>query len=123
MLVKKKIKVPIYGEEVIVIIYDDPVELKKILKDKISDIPEEIYDGWVYQVDGIIYCVLYVLEKPRYPTPGVIAHEAKHVVNNIFINIGHELDRYNDEPEAYLLGWVVNRIYEIKNTFYNAVSK
>jgi len=37
------------------------------------------------------------------------------LVNNIFIEISHELCRYNDEPEAYLLGWIVDRIHEVLN--------
>jgi len=66
----------------------------------------------------MVYCVFLSLKK-GYPTPGIIAHEAKHLVNNIFIDISHELDPYNDEPECYLLGWIVNRIHEMipeKNT-------
>jgi hypothetical protein len=37
-----------------------------------------------------------------------IAHEAKHLCSYILGRIGHEADHDNDEPEAYLLGWIVN---------------
>lgn len=39
-----------------------------------------------------------------------IAHEVVHIVNYIFINNGILLDRHNDEPQAYLTGWVFNEI-------------
>lgn len=42
---------------------------------------------------------------------GAIAHDAKHIVNEIFKDRGQELDLYNDEAECYLLGWVVNQIH------------
>lgn len=60
----------------------------------------------------------------KLPTPGIIAHEAKHLVNNIFIHIHHKLSRWNDEPEAYLLGWVVDTIHElISNETFEATTK
>ena len=39
---------------------------------------------------------------------GAIAHESKHITNYIFSNIGAMLDPENDEPECYLLGWIVD---------------
>jgi hypothetical protein len=39
-----------------------------------------------------------------------IAHEIVHVINYIFIDCGVELDRQNDETQAYLTGWL---FYEI----------
>lgn len=42
-------------------------------------------------------------------SPGVIAHESKHLVNRLFRFIGLQLDANNDEAECYLLGWIVNR--------------
>lgn len=44
------------------------------------------------------------------PSQGVIAHEAVHVVNNIFKNGLMKLDEENDENQAYLTGWVVSEI-------------
>lgn len=41
-----------------------------------------------------------------------IVHEIVHIKNNIFIDCGVECDRFNDEPEAYLSGWLFDQIYE-----------
>jgi len=40
-----------------------------------------------------------------------IAHEIVHIKNHIYLDCAMELDRYNDEPEAYLTGWLFDEIY------------
>lgn len=44
-----------------------------------------------------------------------IAHEVVHIKNFVFLEYAAELDRYNDEPEAYLTGWLFDQI----NNFLN----
>lgn len=117
-LLKKKFKTPLYGTEFTVIIYSSPEEMDKFFKKKgsQSEFNHAKYDGFVYTLNSHHYCCFYASSK-RYPTPGIIAHEAKHLVNKIFIDVDQLLDRHNDEAECYLLGWIVNRIYEVKNKF------
>lgn len=40
-----------------------------------------------------------------------IAHEIVHIKNHIFLDCAMELDHHNDEPEAYLIGWLFDIIY------------
>jgi hypothetical protein len=40
-----------------------------------------------------------------------IAHEIVHLKNQIYLDCAMELDRHNDEPEAYLTGWLFDQIY------------
>jgi len=40
-----------------------------------------------------------------------ITHEVVHIKNQIYLDCGVELDRLNDEPEAYLSGWLFDQIY------------
>ena len=40
----------------------------------------------------------------------VVAHEAVHLVNHVFIHTGIKLEPYNDEAQAYLTGWFVKEI-------------
>lgn len=40
----------------------------------------------------------------------VIAHEALHAVNFILNDVHIELSITNDEPQCYLLGWVVSQV-------------
>ena len=46
----------------------------------------------------------------------VLAHEVVHIVNYIFKDVGIKLDLDNDEPQAYLHGWIFSQVLEfIKN--------
>jgi hypothetical protein len=44
----------------------------------------------------------------------IAAHEASHIVSEIFNHIGAKKDTNNDEPECYLLEWLVKKIEETK---------
>jgi hypothetical protein len=44
-----------------------------------------------------------------------IAHEIVHLKNAIYLACAMEVDRHNDEPEAYLTGWLFDQI----NNFLN----
>lgn len=117
-LIKKKFKTPLYGVGFTIVLYSSPEEMDKFFKDKKS--PSEFnhgkYDGFVYTLNEHHYCCFYVSTK-QYPTPGIIAHEAKHLVNKIFVDVDQLLDRHNDEAECYLLGWIVNRVHELNIRF------
>ena len=45
-----------------------------------------------------------------------IAHEIVHIKNYIYLDCGIELDRINDETEAYLTGWLFDEIYKFFKT-------
>lgn len=47
-------------------------------------------------------------------TPSVIAHEATHAALNIYEYVGAEVDTKNQEPFAYLLGWIADCIWKTK---------
>jgi hypothetical protein len=51
----------------------------------------------------------------EYSEGTIIAHEIVHLKNYIYQDAGIELDRFNDEPEAYLTGWLFKQI----ETFLN----
>lgn len=44
-----------------------------------------------------------------------IAHEIVHIKNHIYLDCAMQLDRHNDEPEAYLTGFLFDKIYEFLN--------
>ena len=44
-----------------------------------------------------------------------IAHEATHVAFETFRDIGGVADEDNQEPFAYLVGWITNRLFEALN--------
>lgn len=51
----------------------------------------------------------------EYSDRDIIAHEIVHLKNFIYQDKGIDLDRYNDEPEAYLTGWLYKQIDKFLN--------
>lgn len=48
----------------------------------------------------------WIMFKPKQISMNTISHEIVHVVNGIFSSRYIKLDLHNDEPQAYLTGWV-----------------
>lgn len=46
----------------------------------------------------------------EYSTGSIISHEIVHIINYIYLDCGIELDRINDENQAYLTGWLFDEI-------------
>lgn len=44
-------------------------------------------------------------------SPEMIAHECVHAANMIFEHVGAKIDLDNDEPYAYLVGWLVKQVH------------
>lgn len=49
----------------------------------------------------------------------IAVHESVHLCNYIFKDRGIDLDLINDEPQAYLTGWIFKQI----NNFYKELNK
>lgn len=58
----------------------------------------------------------YVIAFEKNPNFGVIAHEALHTVNELFKDHHIYIDPGNDEPQAYLLQWFIDRIIECQES-------
>jgi len=48
----------------------------------------------------------------EYTDGSIIAHEIVHLINYLFLDVGVELDRVNDETQAYLTGFLFEKIEE-----------
>lgn len=111
---KSKVYIPIYGGYLIVCQTDNI--------NKASNRFNNIYDE--SKDDDCQACVLpniinkhgvveYVVLFRENTNVVAICHEALHIVNSIFERTGVKRHFKNQEPECYLLGWVVDTI--IKN--------
>ena len=49
----------------------------------------------------------------EYNEGSIIAHEIVHIINYIYLDCGIELDRVNDENQAYFSGWLFEEIEKI----------
>lgn len=114
---RKKIKLPIYPVNFTIIEFEKDEELQDLFKG--VEFLQEIssFDGGVFTFEDHLYvCFRKMTEDGvSYPTAGIIVHESKHLVNEIYVLINAELDPHNDEPEAYLLQY----IFEIIEKFFN----
>ena len=111
-MISKKISIPIYYGYLVVVISDDFNAVAK--KYQIKE-PVEHYGAFVYPFrnkDGIMEFMVCV---PKDVSNHLIAHEVTHLVNAIFIDKGIQLDRHNDEPQAYLTGWIFCEIEKFLN--------
>lgn len=97
------IPIPIYFGKLTMIIVSDWMELDMIHKIKVD---ENLYDAVVFEIKNNDE-YLIAIKKVEW---SIIAHEVVHLVNAIFLKCGVELDRHNDEPQAYLTGWIINEI-------------
>lgn len=107
----KKIKIPIYHGNLIIVVDDNWERINKKYNTEIK----KDFDGVVFKKPCKDGYMEYVVAFSRPPKGHIIAHEAVHVVNYIFVDGLIELDRYNDEPQAYLTEWVVRQIESFVN--------
>lgn len=110
---KYKIKIPIYHAYLAIIKTDSIKKVAEKYNVRCVNNPDDYsYDAITFdQPDKKGFTHYYYVQK-KSVSCGVIAHEAKHLVNRIFRDRGIELSVINDESECYLLGWIVNKIIE-----------
>lgn len=101
MKVKKK-KLPLYVGNLLIVQLEEGEDISLI--NKKYNISEDItdYDAITLQ-EGTNFIICFS-ESTTIPT---IAHECLHVVSFVFNYCSINYDVYNDEPAAYLLGWLV----------------
>lgn len=99
----KIIPIPIYFGKLVLVVVTDWNEFDKKYN---TNIAAEDYIGVAVNKKG---SSTYVIGLKEFEFE-FIAHEAVHIVNYIYRNCGIHLDVKNDEPQAYLTGWVVSEV-------------
>jgi|SRR6478736_86959 len=108
MVVKNKtIEIPIYCGKLTMLLVDS----LKYIEEEYKTPPLDDY-GAVTLKDETSYrhYVTAFTDKEHLSN---IAHEIVHVKNYIYSDCAMELDVINDEPEAYLTGWLFEQIYNL----------
>ncbi|MBO5704534.1 MAG: hypothetical protein J6R99_00780 [Alphaproteobacteria bacterium] len=96
------IKVPIFTGNIKVV---SEKEWNKVFPD---DKIEPLDNGMVHTSNG----ELYIWVSPT-TTRGTLAHECLHAVNRILYSKGMTATISDDETQAYLLGWLFDKLYPI----------
>ena len=109
-----------YGRRLHIIITGDfTKDYPEINKKYHQDLSEEDNVLGMSQERGAHHMIIINVGKHRKIFKGInieceladtIAHEADHLCNQLFKGIGATVDVNNDEPHAYLLGWIVKQI-------------
>lgn len=106
---KKVIQIPIYGGRLTLIKSKD---LKDVNKKYDLDFETESYGGIFFSKNKNGNRDYYMAFRKRDVTPGLIAHECLHFVNDVFLDLGIFYSLKDDEPQAYLLLWAVNKCHK-----------
>lgn len=107
----KKIKVPIYDAVLYVHIISSERD-RGNLQSKYNLTDTFAYDGFAFthQNENGSYSYHIALSKK---CSNLIAHECYHFVMFLSRDYGLKLDFENDEPQAFLMGWVVEQCYKV----------
>jgi len=107
-MIKKTIDIPIYQCKLTIILDKD---LSYITK-KYKTIDLSNYGAVTMRVPNKHNEYIVAFE---YTEGSIIAHEVTHLVNYIFKDVCVKLDIDNDEPQAYLTGWLFKEIDNFLN--------
>ena len=105
----KKIKIPIYGRELRVVISKNiQTGLKQLGLEAFEG--EEVEASVVEDPDGVINLVIQ-------PDADIntICHESFHIANGILDDAGMKLCDNSEEAYAYLIGWVAEKVQKELN--------
>jgi len=91
------------------------VEITDDICEKMSELTHDdvIGSGLACCIDYDIGDAQYILLLDPSATIDIITHEALHIVNMLFRDKGIKWSYNNDEPAAYMLGWLTNEIQKV----------
>ena len=105
MITKKTINVPIYDYRIYVTIFDDEEEFRE----NYSKYVDASCTACTLEYSGQCRCEL-VIPSNDY---SLVVHELEHVKNLIWKSKGYKPQADNDEPDAYLIGWLFEQVDKI----------
>jgi hypothetical protein len=109
-VVDKTITIPIYDFEVRAIVSDNEESFEQ-------DVLDAGYErstqgaGMIVWESGYKHYTLVIC--PTAISNGNIAHEALHLVTRMWEDIGGKWEDNNDEPQAYLIGFIVDCLHKV----------
>lgn len=113
MVKSKLIYIPIYGLYLRIEVYDDGTVMqnKFDMEDEVLGLTTSRTEVIQGKEKGVIVVAFNNGYEGEAVTLSTIIHEAVHVKNMLFNHIGHsETKLGKDEPEAYLMEWIVATI-------------
>lgn len=123
---EKKFRCPVYDMQMCIIVTDNYKEINKRHDLEFEDIIfcHTVKGGIKISSEKELRSCIYLIFNPkykfedRYLTHGVIAHECFHATNFLFMIIGAKPDINNDEPQAYLINYLVDQVEDFIKPFW-----
>lgn len=111
-MTKHEVEIPIFHDRFTIIKIRNLHDLNAVYN---TDIKPNDYDAvtFISNDDEIIIAFQGAPEEPI--KTKIIVHEIVHLVNYIFERLGLELNTRNDEPQAYITGWVFEQVEQFLN--------
>lgn len=109
------IEIPIYDIDVIVIIDSNWVDVNEKFELDLSENDLKA-EAWTICDEGR-FNEIYVLFKPETIDNETLLHELFHIISRICEARDIVMDHKNDEPLAYLQGYIGQRVFEIRDQF------
>ncbi|MDO6737078.1 hypothetical protein [Wenyingzhuangia sp. 2_MG-2023] len=109
----KRRKVPLYGGYLAIVLTNDLHLLKTKVDPNFSR--DYVYAHAIhlnYKSRETFCIVLNIDSDQKNISPGVVSHEALHITSFIADTRGFVADFNNDEPLAYLQGWVTDQVHK-----------
>lgn len=115
----KEIPITPYAVELWLIITNDPYKSCAEFNQKHKDLGLKWGSGTAASTEDVFYkdSFLTVVFDSKQIDFDTIAHEVTHIKNMVMVHAGIKHDFNNDEPEAYLVGWLVGEIVKALNEF------
>jgi len=102
-----------YGCKLTIILDKDLKEVEKIYKEDVEGFSLDVFGAVTFtRKDKSRHYVSAFTDATHLSN---IAHEIVHIKNCIYVDCAMNVDRFNDEPEAYLTGWLFDEIYKFLN--------
>lgn len=106
---------PIYGGVLVILLATELKQLDQYITGyKITDLYAHTINADYKSYDGYFIILNPEHAKGRI-THGTVAHESFHASNMLLENRGVIPSFENDEAQAYLLGWITERVYQVLN--------
>ncbi len=100
---------PLYGITVGILITDDLSTVKSYYKDFSGDKVSSHCVFYEHKGDDVVIVIL----NPNSLTHPSIAHEVYHATSFVCLSRGIVADFNNDEPMAYIAGWLTDKVYSL----------
>lgn len=115
-MIEKSTDIPLYQGKLVLLLASEAKEVQERINDFKPLESGKVYASahpFSFNEDNLAAyaIILNMKDRENKITHGTIAHEAMHIVSMVLEDRGVIADFNNDEPAAYLLTWVVDKIY------------